>query len=83
MVWTKQLKKLQNLEKHPNYRTQNYPEFEKSFEDILANFGLSQTRQAIIKEEIGEQNYKVLQQIKQMTNQKGVQARMAYELKIN
>ena len=65
------------------YRIQNFPEFEKSFEDVLAQFGFAQSRQAIIKEEIGEQNYKVLQQIKQMTNQKGVQARMAYELKIN
>ena len=77
------IKEAAKLGKTSKFRTQNYPEFEKSFEDILANFGLSQTRQAIIKEEIGEQNYKVLQQIKQMTNQKGVQARMAYELKIN
>lgn len=77
------IKEAAKLGKVTKYRTQNYPEFEKNFDDILANFGLSQTRQAIIKEEIGEQNYKVLQQIKQMTNQKGVQARMAYELKIN
>ena len=48
--------------------------------DILS---LPKSNSYCIKEEIGEQNYKVLQQIKQMTNQKGVQARMAYELKIN
>lgn len=77
------IKEAAKLGKTTKYRIQNFPEFEKSFEDILSQFGLAQTRQAIIKEEIGEQNYKVLQQIKLMTNQKGVQARMAYELKIN
>lgn len=77
------IKEAAKLGKTSKYRIQNFPEFEKSFEDVLAQFGFAQSRQAIIKEEIGEQNYKVLQQIKQMTNQKGVQARMAYELKIN
>jgi ClpP class serine protease len=77
------IKEAAKLGKTSKYRIQNFPEFEKSFEDVLAQFGFTQSRQAIIKEEIGEQNYKVLQQIKQMTNQKGVQARMAYELKIN
>lgn len=77
------IKEAARLGKTSKFRTQDFPEFEKSFEDILDNFGLAETRQTIIKEEIGEQNYKVLQQIKQMTNQKGVQARMAYELKIN
>lgn len=77
------IKEAAKLGKTSKYRIQNFPEYEKSFEDVLAQFGFAQSRQAIIKEEIGEQNYKVLQQIKQMTNQKGVQARMAYELKIN
>jgi protease-4 len=77
------IKEAAKLGKTSKYRIQNFPEFEKSFEDVLAQFGFAQSRQAIIKEEIGEQNYKVLQQIKQMTNQKGIQARMAYELKIN
>ncbi len=77
------IKEAAKLGKTSKYRIQNFPEFEKSFEDILEKFGLAQSRQAIIKQEIGEQNYKVLQKIKQMTNQKGIQARMAYEIKID
>ncbi|MEC4047803.1 signal peptide peptidase SppA [Flavobacterium sp. SUN046] len=68
------------LGKTSKYRTQDYPEYEKKVEDILAQFGLAQSKESLIKEEIGEQNYQVLQHFKQLNNQKGVQARMAYEI---
>ena len=71
------------LGKTKKYRTQNYPEFEKNFSDMFQNLPFLQSKQSMIKDEIGEQNYQVLQHIKQITNQKGIQARMAYELKIN
>ena len=71
------------LGKTTKYRTQDYPEFEKDFGDILSKFGLAQSKESIIKEEIGAQNYEILQHIKRMTTQKGIQARMPYELKIN
>ena len=77
------IKEAARLGKTTQYRTQDFPEFEKSFDDILAKFGLAQSKESMIKEEIGEQNYAILKHIKQMTSQKGVQARMAYELKIN
>lgn len=77
------IKEAAKLGKTTKYRTQDYPEFEKDFGDILSQFGLAQSKESIIKEEIGSQNYEVLQHIKQMTTQKGVQARMPYELKIN
>ncbi|MEC4003157.1 signal peptide peptidase SppA [Flavobacterium sp. SUN052] len=77
------IKEAARLGKTTKYRTQDYPEFEKDFGDILSKFGLAQSKESIIKEEIGVQNYEILQHIKQMTTQKGVQARMAYELKIN
>lgn len=71
------------LGKTKKYRTQNYPEFEKNFSDMFKNLPFVQSKQEIIKEEIGTQNYEVLQHIKQITNQKGIQARMSYEMKIN
>ena len=77
------IKEAARLGKTTQYRTQDFPEFEKSFDDILSKFGLAQSKESMIKEEIGEQNYAILKHIKQMTSQKGVQARMAYELKIN
>ena len=71
--------KLANIKK---YNTQNYPEYEKSFDDILAKFGLAQSKQDLIKEEIGAENYLILQKVKRMTQQKGVQAMMPFEITI-
>jgi protease-4 len=70
------------LGKTNKFRTQDFPEYEKEFGDILSKFGLTQSKESIIKEAVGEQNFEILKHIKQMTAQKGVQARMAYELKI-
>ena len=70
------------LGKTNKFRTQDFPEYEKEFGDILSKFGLAQSKESIIKEAVGEQNFEILKHIKQMTAQKGVQARMAYELKI-
>jgi protease-4 len=71
------------LGKIKKYRTQNFPEYEKNFEDILAQFGLAQSKQELIKEEIGAENYMILQQVKRMTQQKGIQAMMPFEIKID
>ena len=71
--------KLANIKK---YKTQNFPEYEKNFDDILAKFGLAQSKQEMIKEEIGADNYLILQKIKRMTQQKGVQAMMPFEITI-
>jgi len=76
------LKEAAKLGKTTKYRTKNYPEIDKEFGDILSQFGLAQSKEGIIKESIGAENYEVLKHVKQMTSQKGIQARMAYELKI-
>jgi protease-4 len=71
------------LAKISKYKTQNFPEYEKSLDDILGKFGLAQSREAMIKEEIGVENYLILQKIKRMTEQKGIQAMMPFEIKID
>ncbi len=76
------IKEAAKLGKTSKYHTQDFPEYEKEFGDILSKFGLAQSKESIIKETVGEQNFEILKHIKQMTTQKGVQARMAYELKI-
>jgi len=68
--------------KTSKYHTQDFPEYEKDFSEILSKFGLAQSKENIIKEAVGEQNFEILKHLKQMTSQKGVQSRMAYELKI-
>ncbi|WP_395053162.1 signal peptide peptidase SppA [Flavobacterium sp.] len=76
------IKEAAKLGKTSKYRTQDFPEFEKDFGDFLENFGLAQSKEKLIKEELGDENYLILQRIKQITSQKGVMARMTYEMKI-
>jgi protease-4 len=40
------------------------------------------TREQMIKEEIGEANYQVLEQLRRVQSRKGIQAIMPYEIKI-
>ena len=71
------------LGKTIKYSTVNYPEYEKKFSDLFQKLmPFAQSKQSIIETEIGKQNYDVLQHIKQLSNQKGIQARMSYEVKI-
>ncbi|WP_414000131.1 signal peptide peptidase SppA [Flavobacterium sp. W1B] len=70
------------LSKTKNYSTQNYPEYKKDFNDLFANFPFGQSKEALIKEEIGEENYKVLEQVKRLQTKKGVQAMMPFEINI-
>lgn len=71
------------MSKTSNYSTKNYPEFEKNFDEFLENFPFAKTKENFIKEEIGEENYKLMEQIKRVQNYKGVQARMPFEITIH
>ena len=70
------------LAKIKSYSTVNYPEYEKNFEDIFANFPFAKSKMAFIKEEIGEENYQLLQEIKRIKQRKGIQAIMPFEISI-
>jgi protease-4 len=76
------IKEAASLAKIKDYSTQNYPEYEKNFSDILAKLPFAKSKEALIKEEIGEQNYFLLQQVKKIQLQKGIQARMPFEISI-
>nr|WP_315219438.1 signal peptide peptidase SppA [uncultured Flavobacterium sp.] len=70
------------IAKIKNYSTQNYPEYEKNLDDLLSNLPFAKSKEAFIKEEIGEENYILIEQIKRYQNKKGVQAMMPFGLKI-
>lgn len=75
-----------SLVKLEDYDTVSYPEFEKSFFEDLENSGfvsLLKSRETLLKEQIGEENYELVNQIKKMNARKGMQVIMPYELKIN
>ena len=74
------------LGKTTSYRTENFPEYEKSFEDILANFtgmAMFKTKEQLLKEQLGEEGFQMLEQIKRVKSRKGIQAMMPYEIIIN
>ncbi len=72
------------LGKIKTYSTENFPQYEKNFLDKFkgSGFPFSQSKEAFIKEEIGTENYKILEQIKKMQAHKGVQAIMPFEINI-
>lgn len=70
------------LAKIKTFNTQNYPEYNKNFDDLLENFPFAKTKDRWIKEEIGEENYNIMEQIKRIQSYKGVQARMPFEITI-
>ncbi|PJJ09499.1 protease-4 [Flavobacterium sp. 1] len=76
------IKEAASLSKIKDYSTQNFPEYEKDFADIFAKLPFAKSKEALIKEEIGEENYFLLQQVKKVQLQKGIQARMPFEISI-
>lgn len=76
------LKEAASLAKIKNYKTQNFPEFEKNINDILENLPFAKSKEAFIKEELGDETYRLMEQIKRMQSQKGVQAMMPFEITI-
>ena len=77
------LKEAAGLAKIKSYKTQNFPEFEKDINDILDNLPFAKSKESFIKEELGEETYRIMEQIKRMESQKGVQAIMPFEISIH
>jgi protease IV len=79
------IKHAASLGKTKSYQVENYPEYEQSIEDLLNNLtGISmfQSKEAMLREHLGEESYLLIQQIKKANQLKGVQALMPFELKI-
>jgi len=70
------------LAKIKKYSTKNYPEYDKKFGEMFENLPFAKTKENLIKEEIGIENYTVLQKIKKFNNRKGAQTLMPFELEI-
>lgn len=77
------LKEAAKLAKIKDYNTQNFPEFEKDINDILGNLPFAKSKESFIKEELGEETYRLMKHIKKIQSQKGIQARMPYEINIH
>ncbi|WP_366186692.1 signal peptide peptidase SppA [Flavobacterium ovatum] len=76
------IKAAAKMAKTNDYSTRNFPEYEKSFEDMLSKLPFGQSRESFIKEEIGTENFKILEQLKRLQARKGIQTIMPYEINI-
>lgn len=68
-----------------SYSIENYPVYETSVEELLrglSGFGFAESKEEILKKELGEEFYKVMQQLKAVGNKKGMQARLPFEISI-
>jgi protease-4 len=74
-----------SLVKVEEYATVEYPEFEKDIEELFGGrgfFSFLKTRDALLKEELGEENYQMIQRIKSLNSKKGIQASLPFEIEI-
>ncbi len=79
------IKHAAKLAKIKEYRTENFPEYKTNFNDLLANLSgisLFQSKEALLKEQLGTEAYMLLEKIKRAQNTKGVQAMMPFSLEI-
>lgn len=65
-----------------SYRIQEFPVFEKNLDKMLEDFGLAKTKESILIEELGEENYKILKEVKAMSQRKGVQLLFPFDVEI-
>ncbi|OQD43793.1 signal peptide peptidase SppA [Croceivirga radicis] len=66
------------------YGIKKFPKYKSEFERMMEDLSSAKIKlgEAILKEELGEDTYGRLKDLKSFTEQKGIQARMPYTLKI-
>ena len=64
------------------YQIREFPVFEKNIDKMLQDLGLAKTKETILAEELGVENYKLLKEIKRLTEKKGVQLLFPFSTEI-
>jgi protease-4 len=64
------------------YQIREFPVFEKSLEKMLQDLGIAKTKETIMTEELGEENYKILKELKRLSQKKGVQLLFPFSTEI-
>ena len=77
------IKEAASIAKTKNYSTLNFPEYEKDMNDIFKNFPFAKSKESFIKEELGEETYRLMEQLKKVQARKGVQAMLPFEITIH
>ncbi|MBI9042335.1 signal peptide peptidase SppA [Lutibacter sp.] len=66
-----------------DYKVRNYPDYKIELEDRFGGFPFMKTKEKLLIEEFGEENYKIYKTVKSFSNLKGIQARMPYIIEIH
>ncbi|MCF6280206.1 MAG: signal peptide peptidase SppA [Flavobacteriaceae bacterium] len=65
-----------------DYKTTSYPRYKKDFEDSFKSFPFMNVKEKLLKEELGEENYKALKEAQKMSQLKGIQMLLPYDIDI-
>lgn len=65
-----------------DYKTTSYPRYKKDFEDSFKGFPFMNVKENMLKEELGEANYKAYKKIQKISELKGIQMRLPYDIDI-
>ncbi len=65
-----------------DYKIKEYPVFEKNLDEVLEAFGLAKAKEQILEEELGAENYKLMKEVKRLSQQKGVQLLFPFSTEI-
>ncbi len=76
----KALAEAAKLAKIKDYKTINFPEFDKKFADLFAGSPFAKSKATLIEEEMGTENYKIWQRLKEISSRTGIQTVLPYEL---
>ncbi|GAL67342.1 signal peptide peptidase SppA [Jejuia pallidilutea] len=65
-----------------DYKLKEFPVFEKNLDEMLETFGLAKAKEQILAEELGEENYKLIKEVKRLSQKKGVQLLFPFSVEI-
>lgn len=77
------IKAAATMAKIKEYKTQDFPEYEKDIKEMLGQFPMGKTKENLIKEQLGEETYQMFSKIKEINSRKGIQAVMPFVIEIN
>jgi len=64
------------------YKIKELPVYKKDFGKMFESFGLIQTKEELLKEELGIHNYRILTKMKNITQMQGTQMLLPYDIEI-
>lgn len=79
------IKHAAKLGKTTKYSTKAYPQFERDLSKYFSNLSglpFAKTKEEFIKEEVGAENYRVIERIRRATQRRGAQLILPYEINI-